>query len=314
MKRILALALPLLLAACGTLPQPFLGRPGKEGARLAVPPPPVLVVPPPREALLGNGAASLFAHDIAKALVAQDVPSIARVATAYDWRLKVTATQSGGLVTPEFAIVGPNLKTYGHASGTPVPAAGWADGDPGLLKGSATGIAPELARQLGAINAVVQQSNPKSLANRPAHLLVAGVHGAPGDGDHSLALDVTRDLPRLGLVVVDSKDEADFVVEGRVKVTPNSKPAAGGASDLVELVWTVRSQSGAFIGKVTQLHDLQPREMAPYWGDVAAAAAHQAALGIREVIANATPKPGGGADAGKMPPQAGSRPARSPEG
>lgn len=313
MKRIFMIALPLLLVGCGTLPQPFLGRPGKEGARLAVPPPPVLMVPSPRHAMLGDNAAALYAQDLANALIKQNVPSIAHPAASYAWRLKVTATLSGHMITPEFAIVGPNRKTYGHATGMPVPAGGWANGDRRLLKASAFGIAPELAKRLAAINAAIQQSNPQSLANRPPHVRVKGVSSAPGDGDHSLALDVSRNLSKLGVVVVSTKDDADFVVDGVVKVTPNPKDWTGAPSDLVELVWTVKTQAGQFIGKVTQLHDLKPSEMTPYWGDVAAAAAKQAALGIRQVISNATPKPEASTATEKLLP-AHARPVQQPEG
>jgi hypothetical protein len=36
------------------------------------------------------------------------------------------------------------------------------------------------------------------------------------------------------------------------------------------------------------LHDLAPSDITPYWGDVAAAAATEAANGIHEAIVNAT--------------------------
>lgn len=310
MKRVLAIALPLLLAGCGTLPQPFLGRPGKEGARLSVPPPPVLMIPVPQNAMLGDDAAKLYAQDLATALVKQDVPSIARPAGSYDWRLKTTAKLSGDMVTPEFAIVGPDRKTYGHTTGMAVQAATWANGDPNVLKTSAVAAAPHLAKQLAAINAAIQQSNPQSLENRPPRVLLMGVVGAPGDGDHSLALDLSRDLPKLGIIMVKHKNDADFLINGTVKVTPNAKTTAGSPSDLVELTWTVRTQTDRFIGKVSQLHDLKPSDMSPYWGDVAAAAAQQAALGLKQVITNATPKPAAAAKSD----QAHAKPAKPPAG
>ena len=44
LKKNLILGLPLLLASCGTLPEPFYGNPGREGAILSLPPAPVLMV------------------------------------------------------------------------------------------------------------------------------------------------------------------------------------------------------------------------------------------------------------------------------
>ncbi|HQU04069.1 MAG TPA: hypothetical protein PLT25_05060, partial [Acidocella sp.] len=58
----------LLLTSCGTLPEPFYGNPGPEGARLSIPPAPVLVVPTPANAMLSDDAAKLYAGDLATAL------------------------------------------------------------------------------------------------------------------------------------------------------------------------------------------------------------------------------------------------------
>jgi hypothetical protein len=43
---------------------------------------------------------------------------------------------------------------------------------------------------------------------------------------------------------------------------------------------------------VTQIHDLDPADITPYWGDVAAAAAQEAAGGIQQVVSNAVLKKG----------------------
>ncbi|WP_201729177.1 hypothetical protein [Acidocella sp. C78] len=288
MKRLVWVAFTLLLAGCGTLPQPLLGKPGIEGAHLAVPPPPVLVITPSPAALLGGSASKAYAHDLARALDDQNVPAMVRIPQSYDWELLATATTSAGLTTPDFRIIGPNHKTYGHLAGQPVNAAQWAEGNPETIAHTAASAAPRLARQLAAINAAVQQSNPASLENRPPQVLLLGVTGAPGDGDHALKLDLSRDLPRQGIVLVEDKSDADFLVSGNVKISHIHKSVHNAENNLVELDWTVKDQRGTFVGKVSQLHDLKSSEMVPYWGDVAAAAAQQAALGLRQVIRNAT--------------------------
>lgn len=290
MKRFVAILIPALLAGCGSLPQPFLGRPGPEGGILSIPPPPVLIIPPPLDAMLGHTAANRFAGDLAKALVAQDVPSLARHAAEFDWRLIAVADVSASQVIPAFFIIGPNGKTYGHAIGAPVPAQAWADGDPATLETTAVKAAPDLARQLAAINASVQQSNPLSLENRPSRVKLGNVTGAPGDGDHALALDLKRSLGQLGIIMVRKKTDSDFTVSGVVRILPATLPKPAATSNVVELDWIIRGQNGQFIGKVSQLHNLMPAQIAPYWGDVAVAAAQQAALGIKQVIVNAIPK------------------------
>jgi hypothetical protein len=54
----------------------------------------------------------------------------------------------------------------------------------------------------------------------------------------------------------------------------------------VELDWVVRDRNNRVAGQVTQLHDLDPNDIQPYWGDVAAAAASEAARGISTVVQN----------------------------
>jgi hypothetical protein len=283
--KFLVLALPLALAACGTLPEPFYGNPGIEGARLAIPPAPVLMVPPPQGALLASKAAGLYAQDLAAALVNYDVPSIAGPAAKGEWQLRTSARVVGDTVVPGYAIIGPDLKTYGQQDGAAVPASTWEGGDASALNGAALADAQTLAKTMAAVNARVQQSNPKSLENRTPRIFVGAVSGAPGDGDTALPMNLARDLPGSEDEVVSNPHDADFTVTGLVK----SKPDANGQL-LVELDWSVLDANQRKIGQVTQLHDLSPADITPYWGDVAAAAATEAASGVQQVVENATLK------------------------
>jgi hypothetical protein len=278
-------AAAMLLTSCGTLPEPFYGNPGPTAARLAIPPPPVLIVPTPTGAMLSDDAAKLYADDLATALVAADVPSVAKPADKADWQIITTAHLSNGSVIPHYQITGPDGKTYGSQDGAPVDQAGWANGTPDTLNQAATNDAATLAKLLAAVNASVQQSNPNSLENRPPRLFVAGVSGAPGDGDNALCLDMTRDLPKLGIELVDKPAQADFVINGVVKTKPDANNQI-----LVEIDWMIHDSNNRKIGQVTQLHDLNPSDISPYWGDVAAAAATEGAGGIHEAVQNATLK------------------------
>jgi len=284
-----ALACTLALTACGTLPEPFYGDPGREGAVLAIPPAPVLIVPTPTDALLADDSASLYATDLAGALAAQDVPSIARPAQKTDWRVTTTATLAGGSVTPHYTLTGPDGKTYGTLAGAPIDAQDWANGTPAALAAQAAADTPKLVKILETANAEIQGSNPNALENRPARVFIAGVTGAPGDGDTSLALNIARDLPPLGDDITTTKSNADFIVNAVVSTKPDSNNQI-----LVQLNWLVHDAGNRSIGQVTQLHDVNPPDISPYWGDTAAAAASEAADGIHTVISNATlHKPGG---------------------
>ena len=282
MRRLLLLLL-LPLAACGTLREPFYGDPGKIGAQLAVPPAPVLAVPTPGAALLDDASAGLYAKDLAAALVYHDVPSIARPAGKHDWRLLTTATLAGNDVVPHYTIAGPDGKTYGNVNGAPAAAAAWANGDTATLQNQAEADAGALADRLAAANAQVQQGNPESLENRPPRLFMGSVTGAPGDGDQALTLAMTRNLPGPDDELVATAARADFTITGLVKTQPDPH-----GQILVELDWSIYDSNNRKIGQVTQLHDVMPGDIVPYWGDVAAAAGQEAAGGVQKVIQNAT--------------------------
>ena len=282
LKKNLILGLPLLLAGCGTLPEPFYGNPGREGAILSIPPAPVLMVPAPTGALLGNDEAKLYAGDLAAQLANMNVPSIFGPAVKSDWQLVTTAKLAGDDVIPAYTVLGPNGKTYGQLQGAPVPAAAWANGTASALQNEAATDAKPLSKLLANINARVQQSNPLSLENRPPRIFLGTVTGAPGDGDTALPLDLSRDLPGPDLELVKSAKQADFSVSGTVKATPS-----GPGQVTMELDWSVLDANHRKIGQVTQLHVLAVGDISPYWGDVAAAAAAEAASGIQQVVLNA---------------------------
>lgn len=280
-----SLLLPLALAACGTLPQPFYGNPGPVAARLAIPPAPVLMVPTPGNALLGREAALLYAKDLAAELADFDVPSVAGPAQRGLWQLAITAQSQGGGVIPAYEVIGPDGKSYGRENGAAVPAQSWTQGDQSALAGAASSDAASLSKLMSQINAQIQQSNPQSLENRTPRIFILGLDGAPGDGDKSLPLNLSRDLPGPDLQLAKDKAQADFTVAGKVKTSPGP-----GGQILVEIDWVVCDTNNRVTGQVTQLHALDASDMEPNWGDVAAAAAQEAASGIQNVVQNAVLK------------------------
>jgi len=272
----------LLLTACGTLPEPFYGNPGPIGARLAIPPAPVLIIPTPNAALLGDSAPAC-ATALATALAAKGIPAIAGPIQPTQWRLTTTATLAGATVTPHYTLIGPNNKMFGQINGTPADAAAWAQAGPTLTT-QATADTPALVTLLNTVNAQIQGADPNSLENRPAKIYLAPITGAPGDGNLSLARNLTADLPKLGDDITTDPSTADFTVTGTVSTAPDTNNQL-----LVTLTWKVTDARHQSIGQVSQLHDLNPADITPYWGDVAAAAATEAAGGIHTVISNATP-------------------------
>ena len=267
------------LAGCGSLPRPFAGNSGATARRLAEPPPARLAVVVPTNALLSDIASDTLAGALADALVAQEVPAVAEIPHAGDWRLVPHAELRDGQVIPSFEVEQPDGKSAGVSQGLPVPAAAWADGKPAMLHDVAANAAPSVATLLAHIDAARRQSDPNSLYNRPARVLVREVTGAPGDGNHALTLQMRRLLPELGVVVQDNADKSDFIVSGAV----NMAEGAAGAQR-VEVQWTVADAKGAERGRILQLNEVPPGSLNGLWGDVATAVAREAAGGVHDVI------------------------------
>jgi hypothetical protein len=278
-----ALLLPTLLAACGDLPQPFLGRPGALASRLIAQAPPArLAVPTPPAALLGDEAARAWSGDVAKALQDKEVPALQRETGRGDWSLILSAQVKGNAVVPGYEVRDPRGQGQGRVEGAPVPVAAWARGDADTLRTTADAAAPQLADLLNRIQAARLKADPNSLVNRSARLYFSGVSGAPGDGDRALAVQMRAKLANNGIVVQDTPEGADFSLDGHVVTAPGQ-----GGQERVELQWVVQDAQGRERGRVAQLNEVPPAALAPYWGDVAAAVADQAAGGVADVLVRA---------------------------
>ncbi len=280
----LCLAALLSLAACGDLPQPFLGHPGAAAERLAQPPPSRLAILPPTESLLPAAGAATWAGAVADALRTEEVPATTDVRhRRSDWSLVLSAEVRGAEVVPSYAVQNPSGEPQGFSEGAPVSTAAWAGGDPAVLKAAAAQAAPGIASLLNRIEAARRQSDPNSLLNRPARIYFSGVTGAPGDGNSSLPAQMRTKLGALGLVIQDAAGGADFSLAGQVQTAPGAK-----GTMRIELQWIVADSRGAERGRIVQLNEVPPGTLDRYWGDVAVVVADEAAGGVRDVVLNAS--------------------------
>ena len=279
-----------LLAGCGGLPQPFFGNPGRNGSLLSAPPPARLVVPTPAQSLLTDAGSQAWAKATAKALADIALPASYGTASQGDWRLLLSATMRGQDILPAYEVIDAAGVSQGTAQGAPVSAAAWSnDGQP-ILEAAATQVAPQIDALLTRILAARLHADPNSLQNRPARVYVAGVSGAPGDGDRSLDAQIKLKLGNYGITVQDTASGADYRVHCEVHTAPGS-----GGQLKVELQWIVDDSRGER-GRVVQLNEVPGGTLDRYWGDVAVVAAEQAAGGIKDVLFNAA-GPRVGADA-----------------
>jgi hypothetical protein len=279
--RLLAsLAVLLPIAACGDLPEPFLGNPGATARRLAVPDTPMLAVPPPAaDALLDQKAGEDFAGLLATRLQNEEVPTLARVKRKTDWALAITAARKGDQIVPHYAIIDPAGKEQGALDGAPVPAAGWLAGSPGTIDQAAQDGVPKVLALMMSIRATRDRANPNSLLNRAAKLYVPEVTGAPGDGDVVLTRLIRARLAEFGPLVQITPEGTDFTVQGTVVMTPLPK-----GQQQVEIAWAVTRPSGAVVGKVSQLNAIAAGTLNQFWGDVAVVVTQEASGGVNAVV------------------------------
>ncbi len=294
--RAVALLLLVLLAGCGGLPQPFFGNPGREGALLAAPPPARLAVPTPAQSLLTDTGSAVWAMSTAAALADLALPASFGPTRPGDWTLALSAASRGAEIVPTYDVADASGVSQGSTEGPPMPAAAWATADPAVLRAAAAGVAPRIDALLTRIQAARLRADPNSLQNRPARVFVAGVTGAPGDGNESLTAGVKRQLATYNIVVQDSPGGADYRLRGEVTTAPGS-----GGQLKVELDWVIDDARGER-GRVVQLNEVPGGSLDRYWGDVAVVASQQAAGGIKDVLFNAAgPRVGGPGEAGATP-------------
>lgn len=282
MRTLLTLATLLLLSACGGLPQPFFGNPGNAGALLAQPPPSRLAIPTPAQSLLTDAGSEAWANAMADALTNQEIPASHSATRPGDWTLNLSAVLDGPNVIPTYTLANSLGASQGTSQGAPVPAAQWAANDPAVLKSAAAAAAPGITELLNRIEAARLQSDPNSLLNRPARVYLSGVSGAPGDGNTSLATQMRAKLTGLGIVVQDTATNADFQLRGEVRTAQGAN-----GTIRIELQWILDDSRGER-GRLLQLNEVPPAAVNRYWGDVAVAAAEEAATGVKDVITNAS--------------------------
>lgn len=275
----LFLALPMLgaLAGCATMRRPLATLPSAPSP----PAPPVLLVCAPTHALLDEQAGAIYAHDLADALAAYGIPTTTTPPKQRNWQLEIIARHMGGQIAPLYQIIGPDRKDYGQIAGTQMPALEWEAGDPQRLAQIASKDSSELSALLTKLNNHIQQTNPESLANRTPLLFMAGVFGAPGDGDESLSSHLAHALTEANLKLAPQLEGADFSVTGDVKAI-----TIAGEAPITQINWIVRDSNGRLVGQVTQLRELKLSAINPHWGPLAVALTQEAASGISTVIHN----------------------------
>ena len=282
-RRFLAGLALLALAACGDLPQPFRGNPGGMAGRLVAPPPYRVAVPIPDAAMLSGTESEAFARAIAQALLRREVPAVAEDPLPLDWRLSVDMRLEGNRVVPRYALFDPDGAPQGVAEGSAIPARDWSRPTTAMLSDVANDASRRAADLLLRAEAARKSTAPSALtAAGPPRVYLLPVRGAPGDGNESLTARMREALGDYGILAQDVADGAGFAADGRVNVVP-----VGRGMQRVEILWIVSRRDGQDLGRVLQMNEIPSGLLDRHWGDIAFAAAAEAAGGVQRVIENA---------------------------
>lgn len=237
-----------------------------------------LVVEPPQG--LTEEVAVLLRDQVVEAARQRDVPAFG-APTAMAWVLKgQTATISAtGAPGSEQRIVSWQLFDPEGNERTQFPIT-FSGGDDVLMQGGTKLLAEQTANALEVALArprtqIVEQQAPTA---RPV-VAVAGVKGAPGDGNTALAEALRAVLPLKGVKVDAKKDAAAWRIEGVVKVARGP-----GDNDTVTLTWRVLDAKGKEAGTITQENAVPRGRLSKPWAEVAGFAAEAAAEGIAQLL------------------------------
>jgi hypothetical protein len=220
---------------------------------------------------------------VAAALLKREVPAVADAPLPLDWRLAVDMRLEGNGVVPRYALFDPDGIPQGVAEGSAIPARDWARPNAALLADVANDASRRAAELLLRAEAARKSTNPAALAAAgPPRVYLLPVRGAPGDGNDSLTARMRDSLGDYGILAQEVADGAGFAADGRVNVVP-----VGRGMQRVEILWIVSRRDGQELGRVLQMNEIPSGLLDRHWGDIAFAAAAEAAGGVQRVIENA---------------------------
>lgn len=146
-----------------------------------------------------------------------------------------------------------------------------------VMLGEQTAVALEAALLRPRVQ-VAQAPTASAAADRPT-AWVGEIKGAPGDGNTALARSLNAVLPLKGVRIKGAKADAEWIVEGRVKVVAGSP-----TQDVVTLAWRITDAKGKEAGTITQQNAVPHGRLDKKWAELAGFAAEAAAEGIAQLI------------------------------
>jgi hypothetical protein len=277
----------VLAAACGPLPKPF--KPGmkdRDNPLLKLDNPSGLVVAPVEDAppQLAGPLAEKMADGLRRREIAATTDGALNRAYLMEGRMRFE-NFDGVLVDLVIAwrLTDREDKSLGALeSRSRVVLRDWmAEIDP-VMQGIVEATAPKVVYLL-------RGDAPRAVRSGRAGILIAGVEGAPGDGNTALPRAFRAVLERAGIALADDPETALARLEGKVSVVP------AGKRDRVAITWTLRDGDGKEIGVMHQENEVPGGRLDTLWGglayDIATAMADGVAAAMRRIESDDPSRP-----------------------
>ncbi|MFT8718597.1 hypothetical protein [Acetobacter sp.] len=281
---IFSLSTVCLLSGCLSVPHPFQNDGKMSKGSVANAPTSRLDVPVPEDTSLSPEGRKIWADQVTQALLDQSVPAIAQKPRKGDWWLKLRTEERGDMIVPLYSVMTPQGAIRATEEGPAVPTVLWKAASPETIHTASQQGAGQVVNVLTGIMAEDMEEDPHSLKHRGAKIWFQGVTGAPGDGNISLARAFTVSFRGTKDTIQTSKKDADFMVATTVKITDGPAGSRNNPQQNIRIDWRVTDKDDKEVGIATQLHDIPAHSLDQMWGDVAVAAADEAAGAVEEMI------------------------------
>ncbi|OAN50679.1 hypothetical protein A6A04_17640 [Paramagnetospirillum marisnigri] len=263
-----SLLLPLLLAACGEIPQPF----RHEGLNTAVVPLAArgVVVRPADD----SAPARRVAEAVVRRLLEAEIPASIRPVVPGAWVIGAGIEPDATHARFRWVLVRPD-------GGDPVvveqrvPAATWARATPKTVELIAAEVVEKLSPTLMGEMAPAPGQTASTARPTVALLPLAGL---PGDGGVSLAAAMRRLLDGNGIGTAEP-GAADFRLRGQATLS-----AAASGDEVLDLAWTVLDRDGRELGTATQQGAVPKGRLSGPWGGLATDIAAGGTEGVVAII------------------------------
>ena len=131
---------------------------------------------------------------------------------------------------------------------------------------------------LAAGVAYLTGDKPANGANRGLPIMIAGIQGAPGDGNSALRTAFGVMLENAKIPQVDELDDCTLAVSAEISTQRT------GSNDQVNIIWQIHDASGRSLGEVAQTNEVPAGKLDGEWGTDASLAARGARDGIINII------------------------------